>query len=95
MLLLAFAIPIGFHQALWASGLLALSSLVAMVANRRVGNKALGGGLRWGLLLIAVYWLLLLVSMTYTTDVATGWEILTLKAVMLIYALSFLLADIS
>ena len=95
MLLLAVAIPIGFHQALWASGLLALSSLVAMVANRRVGNKALGVGLRWGLLLIAVYWLLLLVSMTYTTDAATGWEILTLKAVMLIYALSFLLADTS
>ena len=95
LLLMAVAIPIGFHQALWASGLLALSSLIAMVAKRRVGNTALCGGLRWGLLFMAGYWLLLLVSMIYTKDTVTGWEILTLKAVLLIFALSFLLADTS
>ena len=95
LLLMAIAIPIGFHQALWASGLIILSSLIAMAARRRVGNTALKGGLRWGLILIAGYWLLLLASMLYTTDTVTGWEIMTLKAGLLIFALSFLLADTS
>ena len=95
MLLVAVAIPIGFHQALWMSGLLALSSLVAMVARRRVGNPALKGGLRWGLVFLAGYWLLLLVSMLYTADTATGWDVLWHKAMLLVFSLSFLLADTS
>ena len=95
MLLVAVAIPIGFHQALWMSGLLALSSLVAMAARRRVGNPAMKGGLRWGLVFLAGYWLLLLVSMLYTADTATGWDVLWHKAMLLVFSLSFLLADTS
>ncbi|MCR4658762.1 MAG: O-antigen ligase family protein [Bacteroidales bacterium] len=93
MLLMAAAIPVGMHVALWASCLLALASLVAMVAGRHVGNPSLLRGHRWGLLLIVGYWVLLLISMLWTTDYATGWDILKLKAVLLIFSLSFLLTD--
>lgn len=95
ILLMAVAVPIGFHQALWAAVFLSVTSIFAMVGGRQVGNTRLKGGLRWGLLLIVGYWLMLLVSMLYSSDMATGWEILTLKAVLLIFALCFLLVDTS
>ena len=93
MFIMAAAIPVGMHVALWASCLLALSSLVAMVAGRRIGNKSMRRGHRLGLLFIVGYWALLLLSMLYTSDCVTGWNILTLKAVLLIFSLSFLLTD--
>lgn len=94
LLLFAAAIPVGWHMALWASALVALTSLVSAVAgaiaHRRprlltghAGTVALG--------LIVVYWLELLVSMLYTSDTATGWQVLGLKAVLLILPLALLL----
>lgn len=97
LLLFAAAIPVGWHCALWASGLLALASLVAAVAGA-VGRRRPLAAVRqlpvWGLWLIVAYWLLLLVSMLWSADVAAGREILWLKAVMLIFPLSFLLTDV-
>lgn len=96
LLLFAIALPVGWHYALWAAALFALLSLVAAVAgtlqrrcctasSKHLPSLALG--------MIVFYWLLLLASMLYSNDTATGWEILRLKAVMLIFPLSFLLTD--
>ena len=93
MLIMAAAIAVDMHVALWASGLMALTSIISMIAQRHIGNPSLTGGNRWGLLFIVGYWLILLASMLYTDDLVTGWDILTLKAVLLIFSLSFLLTD--
>ena len=96
LLLAVAALPVGWHYALWASGLLALTSLAAivatLVAGRRLGVAPLRGAML-GAWLVVLYWLVLLASMLYTTDITTGWEILNLKAVLLIFPLCFVLTD--
>lgn len=95
LLLLAAVMPVGWRYALWVALLLALVSLVKLVSQRRVGNPALSPALRWMLCAPVAYWLVLAASLLWSTDLAAGWEILRLKAVLLIFPLCFLLTDTS
>lgn len=95
MLIMAAAMPIGFHCGLWAGALLALTSVVKMIAQRRVGNRSLSMPLMMALGAAVLYWLLHLISVSYGGDVAVGMRVVELKAVLLMFALSFLLTDTS
>lgn len=95
LLLLVAVMPVGWRYALWVALLLALVSLVKLVSRRKVGNPALPSALRWILYAPVVYWLVLVASLLWTTDLAVGWEIIRLKAVLLIFPLCFLLTDTS
>ncbi len=93
MLLVVVGIAIDWRLGLWTTFLFGTVSLVCMFAQGRPGNRSLPTSLRWGLVAIIGYWLLLLASMFYTSDSATGWTLLWLKAVMLVFPLAFLLTD--
>jgi len=103
MLLSVSGLIVFWRIGLWATLLFALVSFVCLVyrfcgpqkATRFVLNPALTPSLRKGLIFIVVYWLLLLVSMAYTEDTASGWDIVLRKAVLLVYSLSLLLTDTS
>lgn len=95
LLLVALTIPVAWRWALWASLLFATVTLVGVVARRRVGNPALGWLLRVALCGPIVYWLVLAASLLWSTDLVTGWEVLRLKAVLLIFPLCFLISDTS
>lgn len=95
MMAMAVAMPIGFHVGLWAALALAVMSVVKMVASRRVGNPSLSWAMRIPLISIAVYWLLHLVSVSYGGDVSVGMRVVELKAVLLIFSMSFLLTDMT
>lgn len=94
---------IAFHWrfGLWATLLFAFVSMICLVCRlcmlqkntRFVLNPALTSSLHKGLIFIVVYWLLLLISMVYTENADSGWEIILRKAVLLIYSLSLLLTD--
>ena len=93
ILLFVVCLAIGWRTGLWATLLFGIVSCGCMVAQGHLGNKSLHPSMRWGLLAMVLYWLLLLASMFYTSDSTTGWNLLWLKAVMLIFPLSFLLTD--
>ena len=95
MILMAAAMPISWQLGLWVALALAGVSLVKVVAQRRIGNPALGRGLRWSLIAVLVYWCLLAMTAFYSTDTANAWYILGHKAVLLIFPLCFLLSDTS
>ncbi len=91
LLLLAVTIPIGWRYALWTSILLAITSLLSLritYLKLNAQHSTLNANH-----LIILYWLLLLASMLYSDDSTTGWEILKIKAGMLIFPLAFLLTD--
>lgn len=93
MMLMAASMPVDFHCGLWAGVLLAVASLVKMVAQRRVGNRSLSRPLVWTLVAIVAYWLLHLISVAYGGQPEVGLRVVELKAVLLLFALSFLLSD--
>ncbi|MBP5527002.1 MAG: O-antigen ligase family protein [Bacteroidales bacterium] len=95
MLLMAAAMPIGWRYGLWTAAFLGLVTVVKMVAQRRLGNPALTKPLRWAMAGAVVYWLVLTLSLLWTNDMAEGAEVLYLKAVLLIFPVSFLLSDTS
>ena len=95
MLLMAASMPISWRFGLWAALLLALVSVVKMVAGRRVGNPALDRRLRIVLYAALAYWLLLVVSVLYSNDVAAAWEVVWRKSALVIFPLCFLLTDTS
>lgn len=93
MLLMAAAMPIDFHCGLWAAALLGLTSIVKMVAQRHIGNRSLSRPLRVALGSVVVYWFLHVVSIAYGGDPSTGWRVVELKSVLMIFVLAFLLTD--
>jgi len=93
MLLVVVGIAIDWRVGLWTTMAFGTVSILCMFAQGRPGNRSLAVPLRWGLIAIIAYWLLLLASMLYTSDSATGWTLLWLKAVILIFPLAFLLTD--
>lgn len=95
MVAMAAAMPIGFHVGLWAAFALAIVSVVKIVASRRVGNPSLTWPMRIPLIALAVYWLLHLISVAYGGDVSVGMRVVELKAVLLVFAMCFLLTDTS
>lgn len=95
MLLMAAAVPLYWRLGLWTAISLGMVSILKVVVTRKVGNPALTSRLRWALMAPIVYWLMLLISMLWTSDLATGWTLLCLKAVLLIFPVSFLISDTS
>lgn len=95
LLLMAVAIPNFWRWALWVASLFVIVTIVKIVAQHKVGNPALDWRLRVALLGPIVYWLVLAISLLWSNDLATGWEVLRLKAVLLIFPLGFLLSDTS
>ena len=95
MLLMAAAVPQGWHYGLWTATLLGLVTFIKMVAQRRLGNPALTKLLRWTMAGAVVYWLVLALSLLWSKDVSTGLTVLHLKAVLLVFPLCFLLSDTS
>lgn len=95
MLLMAAAMPIDWRVGLWSATLLGVVSVVKIVAERRLGNPNLSARQRWPLFAILVYWGYLLVSVLWSADKATAFELLWLKFSMLPFALVMLLSDTS
>ena len=93
MILMAAAMPVSWQLGLWMALALAAVSFVKLLFSRRVGNPALGSGLRWSLYAVLAYWLVYLISMLYSLDTATAWTVVSRKAVLLIFPLCFLLTD--
>ena len=95
MTLMACSMPIGWRVGLWMAALLALVSVVKMVAERHIGNPSLGKGIRWMLYLIGLYWIGIVVSVLWSGNIDKALNVVKLKAVLLIFPLSLLLTDTS
>ncbi len=95
LLLLTAVMTFTWRYAMWAASLLVLVTLVKMVAQRKVGNSTLTPPLRWILYAPIIYWAVLALSLLWTSDMAAGWDVLRLKAMLLIFPLCFLLSDTS
>lgn len=91
-LLLAVAcIAINWRAGFWATVAFAFVSLLRLKGS----NPALEPQTRRGLWAIVGYWLLLLFSLVYTDDIASGWNLIAIKASILFFPLAFLLTDTS
>lgn len=95
MLAMAAAMPVSWHVGLCAAMALAAVSIVKMVAQRKVGNPALDWKLSIPFYAVIVYWLLIVISVFYSADLAAALNVVKLKSVLLIFPLSFLLSDTS
>ena len=93
MLLMSAAMPISWRIGLWVALALAGVSIVKIVAEKKIGNKALCRGLRIPLYAGLAYWIMLVVGILYSNDTATAWQVIVLKAGLLIFPLCFLLTD--
>lgn len=92
---MSISIPIGFHFGLWAAALLALVSLINVIAQHQLGNRSLSTPQKLAFIALILYWLIHVVSLFYGGDPAIGLQIIEKKAVLLIFALCFLLSDTS
>lgn len=95
MLLMAAAMPISWRFGLYVALLLAVVSVVKMVAERGFWNSALDWRLRIPLYTILLYWLMIVVSVFFSTDTAVAWQVVGRKAGLIIFPLCFLLTDTS
>ena len=95
LLVMAAAMPIAWRFGLWVALALGGVTLVKIIAQRKVGNPMLDKHLCWTMCAPVIYWLVLAVSMLWTIDLTAGWNILALKAGLLIFPLCFLLSDTS
>ncbi|MBO7101227.1 MAG: O-antigen ligase family protein [Bacteroidales bacterium] len=95
MLLMAAAMPVSWRVGLYVALLLAMVSIVKMIAQRKVGNPALDWRLRIPFFAMLAYWLVITISVFYSADSITGWLVVMRKAVLLIFPLCFLLTDTS
>lgn len=95
MLLMAAAMPISWRFGLYVALLLATVSLVKMVAERRIWNSALDWRLRIPLYAIILYWLMIVVSVLFSANTASAWQVVGRKAGLIIFPLCFLLTDTS
>lgn len=101
-LLTVASIAINWMAGFWATVAFALVSLVRMIVTvcqtktlSSLPNPALGPRMRWGLVTMVIYWILILLSMAYTDDSATGWALVSMKASILFFPIAFLLTDTS
>ena len=95
MLLMAAAMPISWRFGLYVALLLAVVSVVKMVAERGFWNSALDWRLRIPFYAILLYWLMIVVSVFFSTDTAVAWQVVGRKAGLIIFPLCFLLTDTS
>lgn len=93
MLLVTATIPINFHAGLWATMLLALVTLVKLIASRQWGNPALSRPIRLLFYSLLAYWLCFVVSFLFDSTSDTGREYLILKSILIVYPCCFLLSD--
>lgn len=95
MLLMAVAMPISMNLGVWTAALLALTTIIKIVASRQVGNRTLSRPVRLALYAPIVYWLLHVVSLALGGDISAPLRVVELKAVLLIFPLCLLLSDTS
>ena len=96
VLCLALALTaVDWGLGLWMSLALVLVSLVKMAAERHVGNPALDTPMRVALLAVVAYWLCLVVSMLWSSDVDRALREIGCEAVLMIAPLCVLLSDMS
>ena len=93
LVMMAVAIPIAWHYALWVASVLGLVTIIKVIAQRKVWNPSLGTLHQVALCGPVVYWLVLALSLLWSSDIATGLEVLRLKAVLLIFPICLLLSD--
>ena len=99
MVLAVAGVAAEWHVGLWATLFFGATSLVSVIAGlvttHRFGNAALRPALRWGLVAMVAYWLMLLTSVFYSSDIETAKNLLVLKATLVVFPLAVLLADTS
>ena len=99
MVLAVAGVAAEWHVGLWATLFFGATSLVSVIAGlvttHRFGNAALRPALRWGLVAMVAYWLLLLTSVFYSSDIETAKNLLVLKATIVVFPLAVLLTDTS
>ena len=93
LLLVAAAMPISWYFGFWSAMFLAFASLVKLVLHRRIGNPALDRQLCWPLYVMLAYWLGIALSTLWSSDVYEAMRVVSLKASMLVFPLSFLTTD--
>lgn len=93
MTIMAAAMPISMNIGVWAASLFGLTTIVKVVADRHVGNKALSRAARIAFYAPIAYWLIHVVSLALGGSMDEGLRIVWHKAVLLIFAIGFLLAD--
>lgn len=99
MLLAVAGVIASWQVGLWTAFAFGAASIISLIAQlfdkHRIGNKALHTTARIELLAIIVYWLLLLISILYSSDIHAASGILSTKASLLIFPIAFLLTDTS
>lgn len=95
ILLTTTAIPINWRYGLFVIEMLAVVTLIKIVAQRKLGNPSLNGTLRLVLLGPVIYWALLAISLLWSNDTFMGLKLLERTVVLFIFPLCFLLSDTS
>ena len=93
LLFTAASMPLDFHVGIWACIILLATSLAKAIAERRLGNHSLNRRARLWLLAPVVYWLVLAASLLWTNDLATGWQLLSLKLSLPAFSVAMLATD--
>ena len=95
VLLVAAAIPVKWRFGLLASLVLGVTTVVKIVSQRKIGNPNLQPLSVIALCSPIIYWAVLVFSLLWSRDLNMGWELVTRKAILLVFPLCFLLSDTS
>lgn len=95
MLLMSAVMPFGWLPGLWVAYVLAGASIVKAFVERRLYNPTLNRPMRVALYCMIGYWLVHFLGLALSEDVVEAWDIVGLKASLLIAPLCLLLTDTS
>ena len=91
--IMVILLPIDWQLVMWMMPLLVLNAVARMVVGRRVGNGSLSPLSRWGLWIMVALYLYQVLSLTYTTNLDEGCDMLLRRLPLLVFPLCFLSVD--
>jgi len=95
MCIFAISICISWKFGVWALMLLFVEMVVKACVNRHIGNPSYSKGALWGAVLMIGYFLVYLISMTYSANKQEGWKIISTLLPFVFFPLFFMLTDTS
>lgn len=95
ILLVAVAIPVKWRFGLLATPVLGLATIVKIAAQGKIGNPCIKCHSVIALCSPIIYWGMLTFSLLWSCDLSIGWDLVSRKAVLLVFPLCFLLSDTS
>lgn len=93
MILMAAAMPIGYHLGIWMAVVFLATSVIKIIAQKKIGNSSLSNVQKIALFASILYLLVMTMSLIWSEDLKTGIDNVLSQVGLVLFPLCFLLTD--